>query len=212
MATLFAIPVAQAQTLQPRTIYLFEHQFFQGRHLILQGDGGIDDLKNKKVGNVKTFNDRLSAIYISGPAVLTLYRDRDFGGPSIRITETIRDLRAFRGGIWNDSVSSVKWDTAPETQGVTTVTFYELADYQGRSFVMSVGDSVGRLRDKRRGNSFKNWNDKIESVKIVGTAQVILYDDNRFRGARVAIRTSVPDLGVGNTIWSDRASSVQVTR
>ena len=51
------------------------------------------------------FNDQISSIRILRAGGVLVFRDRDFGGPSSRVTSDVADLR--RGGM-NDGISSIR--------------------------------------------------------------------------------------------------------
>ena len=94
-------------------------------------------------------------------------------------------------------------------QGFGRATFFQLPDYQGRSFVVYGTGSLSNLIKKRRGST-GNWNNKISSVLIEGDMTVSLYDDKDFNGSKITITKSVRNLQNSGKIvgWSNRASSL----
>lgn len=78
--------------------------------------------------------------------------------------------------------------------------FYEHADYQGQYFCIRRGEDVGVLPE--------GMNDRISSIRLFGDAEVILFQDGRFRGESARFATDVRDLQrVG---WNDAVSSLRV--
>jgi hypothetical protein len=88
-------------------------------------------------------------------------------------------------------------------------TFFQLPNYQGRSFVVYGTGSLSNLSKKRRGRS-GNWNDKISSVYIEGDFMVTLFQDKNFNGPSVVLDHSTADLRKisGSMDWSNRATSL----
>jgi hypothetical protein len=66
---------------------------------------------NQGEGEAPTWSDCISSIRVEQGWKATLYRDRDFKGESVTITESALDLREMRGpcdGSFNDCVSSIR--------------------------------------------------------------------------------------------------------
>jgi hypothetical protein len=78
--------------------------------------------------------------------------------------------------------------------------FFENANYEGRYFCASVGRDAATIPI--------DANDKISSIRIYGSAEVVVYKDGGFRGPSRRFTSSVSNLGwVG---WADRISSYRV--
>jgi hypothetical protein len=96
------------------------------------------------------------------------------------------------------------------------VILYEHADYQGDSLVLYPGDSL----DNFSGQHYENGtalNDSVSSIRVEGGAQVIVYENARFRGATMRLTENVRDLtgrlmpdNNNRVSWNDRASSIRV--
>ena len=95
------------------------------------------------------------------------------------------------------------------------VILYEHADYRGDSLVLYPGDSIDNLS----GQHFENGgglNDSVSSIRVEGGAQVVVYENARFRGGAMRLTENVRDLtgrllpdNSGNS-WNDRISSIRV--
>ena len=97
-------------------------------------------------------------------------------------------------------------DTTANVQATNSgrATFYQLPNFQGRSFVVYGTDTISDLKKKRRGSG--DWNDAITSVMIEGSITITLYEHKNKAGASVRLTSSVPDLAsIG---WSNIASSL----
>ena len=66
----------------------------------------------ERMGQVpEGFNDRISSVRIFGRTEITVYQNRDFGGPTLRLREDTPDLQSYQvspGHSWNDRVSSIE--------------------------------------------------------------------------------------------------------
>ena len=86
------------------------------------------------------------------------------------------------------------------------VCFYQDIHFQGWEDCYSPGDEVANLRGHRN---------SISSIRIVGRARVIVFDDDEFRGQAAEFSSDVPDLGLrslgGSRTWSDRIESFRIT-
>jgi hypothetical protein len=76
--------------------------------------------------------------------------------------------------------------------------FYMDADYRGEMFCASNGESQRNVGER--------YNDRMSSIRIFGRAEVTIYDDENFGGARQTFSQDVPNLGN----WNDRVTSFRV--
>ena len=189
-------------------VIFYEHPNFSGHTLPIYDAGEIRDLHDKDRGATGDWNDRFSSIEFDGNFKVTLYTDEDFSGRSVTVTSSQRDMYNINGEDWNDIVSSIRWEPISPTPTVQQAIFYDDTDFHGRSFVLNVGDQIKDLTDKKRGSPVRNWNDKIRSVRLIGGADVVLYENKKFGGARKTITSNNRDLSRYN--FSGRASSVKV--
>lgn len=85
------------------------------------------------------------------------------------------------------------------------VCFYRDAQFQGPSWCYMAGDELADLRDRRN---------EISSVRIFGSARVIVYDEREFSGASDEFDRDVADLSLrameGRRTWNDRIESFRV--
>jgi hypothetical protein len=78
--------------------------------------------------------------------------------------------------------------------------FFEDANYEGRYFCASVGRDAATIPI--------DANDRINSIRIYGSVDVIVYKDGDFRGQSRRLTSSVSNLGwVG---WANRISSYRI--
>ena len=57
------------------------------------------------------FSDRISSVRIFGRTEVTVYQDRNFGGPSLRLHDDVANLQSYQvspGHSWNDRISSIR--------------------------------------------------------------------------------------------------------
>jgi hypothetical protein len=78
--------------------------------------------------------------------------------------------------------------------------FYEDRDYRGDYFCVRTGESLPSLPD--------GMNDRISSIQVFGRGEVVIYQDNRFRGRSRRIDRDVRNLRSEG--WNDRVSSLRV--
>lgn len=85
------------------------------------------------------------------------------------------------------------------------VCFYQDIHFQGWEDCYSPGDEVANLRSHRN---------SISSIRIVGRARVVVFDDDEFRGQAAEFSSDVADLGLrslgGSRTWSDRIESLRI--
>lgn len=185
------------------------------------------------------FNDRISSIRIFGRTEITVYQNRDFGGPNLRLREDVPNLQSYQispGHSWNDRVSSVEisrghgWD-------------HDGGGYRDRDGDRDRYQDRDRDRDRPdaewnrdgacffkeadfRGEKFcvqrgdrvnqvpSGFGDHISSVRIFGRVTVTVYQDQNFGGANLRLQQDVSNLQSyqvkpGHS-WNDRISSIKV--
>ena len=100
-------------------------------------------------------------------------------------------------------------------RGEPRVILYQHADYRGDSLVLYPGESIDNLS----GRSFPNGgglNDSVSSIRLEGGAEVLVYENARFRGQVLRLTESARDLTLrylpdaAQVSWNDRISSIQV--
>jgi|WetSurMetagenome_2_1015567.scaffolds.fasta_scaffold54802_2 hypothetical protein len=96
------------------------------------------------------------------------------------------------------AVADAQWNRSDHpSRGVC---FYEHPNYDGRYLCASVGRSASMVP--------LSSNDKISSVRIFGSAEVIVYKDANYRGASHRFTSSMSNLRFAG--WGDRISSYRV--
>jgi hypothetical protein len=113
-----------------------------------------------------------------------------------------RMMALLAGGSWlvsaSPAVLAQGWgsDSLPRDGAC----FYRDADYRGQSLCASTGEDLSSLSG--------GVNDRISSSRILGRAEVIVFEDGRFRGSSERFAFDVRNLqDIG---WNDRISSLQV--
>jgi hypothetical protein len=77
--------------------------------------------------------------------------------------------------------------------------FYMDVDYRGETFCLDAGRSLQNVEGR--------YNDRISSIRVFGRAQVIVYQDDNFGGARRTFDRDASSLGD----WNDKITSIQVS-
>jgi hypothetical protein len=98
---------------------------------------------------------------------------------------------------------------------IDRVTFFSEPNFRGESFVVEAGASVADLTQLLRQNEYP-WLAMVGSVRVDGTAVSAAFDGTNFRGHRLDISVSIPDLrafGRGHdprATWDHCIASVMV--
>ena len=187
------IKALRANSGKPRIIF-YENPNYSGKTLAAYDAGEFRDLNDKDRTVTRDWNDSISSIELEGAFRVTLYSEKDFGGQSVTITTSQKNLFLLGSYDWDNQVSSVQWEPLDGSTVTPQAFFYEEPNYQGRSFILEIGDSISNLRDKRRGDRTKDWNDKISSVRIIGNLNLFLYQDTKYKGASLKLTKSSPNL------------------
>jgi hypothetical protein len=96
-------------------VTLYPDSLFRGDHVTV--DGSVSNLLELRGPCAKSdddpsgFDDCISSIRIPAGWLVTVYRDRDFGGDSATYTADVRDLDLVAGPCkpgFNDCISSIK--------------------------------------------------------------------------------------------------------
>ncbi len=146
------------------------------------------------------FNDKISSIRIFGRAQVTVYEDENFSGASRTFRQDVSNL-----GDWNDKITSYKVTSGQYGRGSSDseprigACFYTDADYRGDSFCASTGDDQRNVEER--------FNDKVSSIRVFGSAEVTVYEDENFGGASRTFRQDVSNL----RDWNDKITSYKVT-
>jgi hypothetical protein len=79
--------------------------------------------------------------------------------------------------------------------------FFQDSNFRGQYFCVDANDDLGKLPREMR--------DRISSVRVIGNVGVVVFRDEKFRGASAHFLTDVRDLGKQG--WNDQISSIRVT-
>jgi hypothetical protein len=78
--------------------------------------------------------------------------------------------------------------------------FYEHANYGGQYFCAQVGDDISRLPS--------GANDRVSSIRLLGGAEVTIFDNTQFRGGSLRINSDIRNLA--DEGFNDRVSSILI--
>lgn len=211
---------AVAEGRNPDFVTFFESPGYRGASFSVESAGEISNLGSRQLdffSSLSGFSTRrrvtwdnvISSIQFNGAFEVTVYRDRNFAGPSATFRVSQRTIRAVGVEALDNQISSIQWQPLNEGQGQPRIVFFNRPDFQGDSFLLYPGDNIARLETKRRNSRRKDWSDEIRSVRVIGDdMRVILYEDKEYRGRRVTIRSDAPTLlPIG---FSASASSLKV--
>ncbi len=141
-------------------VTLYEHQDFQGRSLVLNGDAHPQFLEDND------FNNHTSSLKVSALPMATIY-EGDFSGRSASLRPGHYGPEEL--GIYTDDLSSVK-----VPQGLQ-VTLYEHRGFQGFSLLLKQDANTAYLRD----NFFDNITSSIDVVQVENVLPMVtLYQDD----------------------------------
>jgi len=228
---LFAITTTFAQTNIPRNgACFYKDTGYRGAYFCAQAG---DSLENLPSG----FNDAIRSVRIYGNAPVTVFNDSRFAGANMSLRSDVPDLRMLqmandRSRNWSGRISSVQvaaygrqgggygqpgrpgdrdyspqWGGNQNYQG-TGACFFDQPNFRGRSFCVDRGQSLNNLPS--------GFNDRIQSIRVMGGSEVQIFNDNDFNGAAARTRNDVPDLRAWripddpSRNWGGRISSVRV--
>jgi len=86
-----------------------------------------------------------------------------------------------------------------DRQSGDRVCFYTDKNFRGDSFCANLGESRRNVGDR--------FNDQISSIRIFGRAEVTVFEDENFGGARRTYKRDIPNL----LDWNDKITSFQVS-
>jgi len=146
------------------------------------------------------YNDRISSFQVFGRAQVIVYEHENFGGASRSFTGDVSNLRD-----WNDKITAIQVQSdrigfnGSGNEPQNGACFYLDADYRGETFCVNSDESQRNLGER--------YNDRISSIRIFGSAEVTVYEDESFNGSRQTFRQDAPNL----RDWNDKITSFQVT-
>lgn len=194
--------LAQYQGNQPRAgVCFYADTDYRGESFCVNAGESLANVGGR-------YNDKISSVRVFGGVRVVVFEHGNFEGAGRTITGDVPNL-----GDWNDRISSFQASGARQYQGryggqhgavgsasqaSPGVCFFMDANYGGESYCVSAGESQAYLGD--------HFNDKVSSIRVFGGVQVVLYEDENFRGASLTIAGDMPGLGD----WNDKVSSFQV--
>jgi len=181
-------------------VCFFENVNFKGSSFCVTGIQRVENLKPSG------WSDQISSVLVEGPMAVTLYRNAGYKGRSLKLRNSVADLRLRTG--WNDATTSFATSIefvfpgpppVPAPRG--QVCFFENVNYAGDKLCVRTGRRVANLIPS-------GWNDRISSVAVGQGARASIFEDVRLGGAQLNLTASNPDLRKNG--WNDRASSLRV--
>ena len=183
-----------APAATPAQITFYENESFGGRSFTT--DTLVENFRNRG------FNDRVSSVTVAGPDPWEACEDERFGGRCVVLRPG--QYPSLRNTGLNDRISSVR-NTSVKTpvltppSGAAQITFFEDANFYGRSF------TTAQLVDNLTTHGF---NDRASSLVVVGDSRWEVCEDSRFNGqCRVLRQGQYPSLTAMGL--NDRISSVR---
>jgi len=208
----------------------YEHAEFRGNYFCVRQGERLASLPND-------LGDEVSSVRVLGNAEVTVFRDSNMRGRSARFISDVRDLKREGWGDqissldvvptrnysdWNDSGNArnnrarargqnrdqannswvnrqPSWGNNDARNFNDGACFYEDTGFRGQSFCVPRGATYSSLP--------RGFNDRISSVRVFGNGEVVLFQNDNFRGQSEVVRGDVRDLR-GN--WKDNVSSLRV--
>lgn len=161
------------------------------------------------------YNDRFSSIRVFGGVQVSVFQDENFTGPRATFTGDTANLQS-----WNDRITSFQVSGSGPFGGSAGnrranrpygddnrgrndeprigICFYTDENYKGDRYCAEAGEDIRNVEDR--------FNDRFSSLRVFGRAQVVVYENEGFNGARTILTGNVPNLRT----WNDRITSFQV--
>jgi hypothetical protein len=222
--------VAQQRNGRDRDmVCLYQDIHYQGWEQCYAAGDEIVDLRGR--GNA------VSSIRIFGRARVIVFDDSQFRGTSDEFFNDVPDLdrRMMNGSrSWNDRIGSLRVamgyagpvrypqpnpypnpypgnrdrDRNYDPIERDAICVFQDANFRGRSECFEAGIDVRDL------NRVAGWNDRISSIRIIGRARAIFYENSAFRGERLVVDRDFSDLAIlrlrDGSNWNDQISSFEV--
>lgn len=184
-------------------VFLFEHENYDGAALYLHVGQDIPDLRQIMITSGKNWNDKISSLKTGKDALVHVWRDINFAGPSNPYSgdgQGFVAINSLHSEGWGDKISSLKvrapgWTPESELPGQPEepegeqsdswkdiepkpyqVFFYEDVGFEGAAIGYEYDSDVKDLTKLLVLDSSNNWNDRISSIKIGKNAKVVLYE------------------------------------
>lgn len=217
--------------MQPARACFYEHGDYQGRSFCLNA--------GESAGTMPAGFDRtITAIRLYGDAVVTAYRDRNFGGDRWVVDTDVRDTRYVANGAWNDRIRSVRVDLRDDRRDDRASRDYDHDRDRDRDH--DRGRDHDRDRDRNdwrnmragacffldgdfKGQSFclrpgeqattmpAGFDNQITAMRVFGDAVVTVYRDRNLRGDHQTYTSTVRDFRfIDGGRWNDRIRSIRV--
>jgi len=166
-----------------------------------------------------SLDDKIQSAKLIGGSWLLVFSDTYYGGnaqwwvnkdiPDMS-NSSYMDQNISSVSSMSNIISSLKVRASSWNPGVAGV--YENVKYGGSARFYTPGDSV--QYNVKGGYSDSWWKDTISSVKIFGSAKLILYWSTNYDGSTLVTTSSIADLSTQKTgngyQWSDQAGSLKV--
>lgn len=156
----------------------------------------------------RDMRDRISSIRLFGRVEVMAFTAEGFRGSGARFTTDVRDLR--REGL-NDAIMSLRvandsvgWRGGSLTWGRGNMPregacFYRDPNFSGDYFCVARGGSYDLVPT--------GFNDKISSIRVMGGARVIIFENRDYAGRSQSISGDISKM---QGFWNDKISSIRV--
>lgn len=200
-------------------VCFYREENFRGRNFCVEVGQAVDRLE-------QGFDNGIYSVQVFGRVEAIVFNYPGFTGVNVRIAQSIPNLRALPtadnpGKNWAGRISSIQVNFRPDffRRGgnlrwgrpqipQSGACFYRGPGFQGDYFCMGVGEGYDSLPG--------GFNDAISSIRILGGADVVAFNDPGYTGIRIHLNRDVPDLRAWRTQdnpyknWGDRISSIHV--
>jgi hypothetical protein len=216
----FSLPLLAQGPPPPRDgACFYREENFRGRYFCVPVGQAVERLE-------AGFDNGIYSVQVFGRAEVIAFNYYGFTGVATRLQGSLPDLRGIAvadnpSKNWAGRISSVQvnflgnmfrpgrrleWGRGRMPRAGAC--FYRGPGFQGDYFCLAPGESYDSLP--------VGFNDAISSIRIIGGADVVAFNDPAFGGIRIHARTDIPDLGRWRTQdnpyknWNNRISSIQV--
>lgn len=143
-------------------------------------------------------DNKMTSLKVSSGYKVTLYKDDDFQGESLELTDNVANLGSVG---WNDVVSSMRVALL-DTQAIV----YQHCVYDGRPVHFPVGNYNAEALQKRGVSD-----NGISSITVGEGYKVMFYDEDGYAGTKATVSTTVHCMNnVGGVDHNDQVSSIKV--
>ena len=196
-------------------VVLFEHRDYRGEALEIHAGESVYNLREVRITNSKSFNDRFSSLQIHGDVTVVLYVDSEFRGERIYVYGSVIDFsrdRVLRD--FNDKISSI--EVIPGR--VDASTHHPGAIYENAHQALSQSDPYASSQVPGPGYTDPSGEPRnsIATAAYSSPARVHCFDQPDFKGNRITFEPGSVEVdlsrrskGLAGT-WNDSIASIRI--